>query len=64
MARYKEYNCCLVSGAYGGQAFIYKVPEGFSLRTEEGETVKDVAPVQRLSGHSRWAVTGGTRVQY
>ncbi len=36
------------------QAFIYKVPEGFTLRTEEGEAVKDVAPVQKLSGHSRY----------
>ena len=36
------------------QAFIYKVPEEFTLRTEEGEPVKDVAPVQKLTGHSRY----------
>ena len=35
------------------QAFIYKVPEDFTLRTEEGEDPKDVAPVQKLAGHSR-----------
>ena len=36
------------------QAFIYKVPEDFTLRTEEGETPQDVAPVTKLSGHSRY----------
>jgi len=36
------------------QAFIYKVPEDFTLRTEEGESPKDVAPVQKLTGHSRY----------
>lgn len=43
----------IASGSDDGKAFIYKVPEGFTLRTEEGEAVKDVAPVQKLSGHSR-----------
>lgn len=36
------------------QAFIYRVPEDFTLRTEEGESPKDVAPVQKLTGHSRY----------
>lgn len=35
------------------QAFIWKVPEGFTLRTEEGEQPADVAPVAKLVGHSR-----------
>ena len=36
------------------QAFIYKVPDDFTLRTEEGEDPRDVAPVQKLTGHSRY----------
>ena len=44
----------ILVGSSRWQAFIYKVPEGFTLRTEEGETVKDVAPVRKLSGHSRY----------
>ncbi|KAL8823930.1 MAG: hypothetical protein Q9191_005436 [Dirinaria sp. TL-2023a] len=43
----------LASGSEDGKAFIWKVPEGFSTRTEEGEEPKDVASVRKLSGHSR-----------
>ena len=44
----------MLDGAKGVQANIYKVPEDFSLRTEEGEEPQDVAPVQKLAGHSRY----------
>ena len=45
----------LVSGSDDGKAFIWKVPEGFTVHVdanEDGE-VADVAPVAKLSGHSR-----------
>ncbi|KAL9021200.1 MAG: hypothetical protein Q9185_001601 [Variospora sp. 1 TL-2023] len=35
------------------QAFIWRVPEDFTLRTEEGEDPKDVGPLKQLTGHSR-----------
>ncbi|KAI4115096.1 MAG: hypothetical protein LQ345_004244 [Seirophora villosa] len=35
------------------QAFVWRVPEDFTLRTEEGEDPKDVAPLKQLTGHSR-----------
>lgn len=37
------------------QAFIWKVPEDFNLRTEEGEDPADVAPFAKLIGHSRYS---------
>lgn len=43
----------IASGSDDGKAFIWKVPEGFTLRTEEGEQPADVAPVAKLVGHSR-----------
>lgn len=43
----------IASGSDDAKAFIWKVPEGFKIRTEEGEESQDIAPVQRLSGHSR-----------
>lgn len=43
----------LASGSEDGKAFIWTVPKGFSTRPEEGEEPRDVAPVQKLSGHSR-----------
>ena len=43
----------IASGSDDGKAFIWQVPEEFTLRTEEGEELKDVAPVQKLTGHSR-----------
>lgn len=36
------------------QAFIWRVPEDFTLRTEEGEDPKDVAPLKQFTGHSRY----------
>ncbi|MCJ1464242.1 Coronin-like protein crn1 [Pseudocyphellaria aurata] len=42
----------IASGSDDGKAFIWKVPEGFTLRTE-GEEPADVAPVAKLVGHSR-----------
>lgn len=43
----------VASGSDDGKVFIWKVPEGFTLRTEEGEEIKDVPPVQKLAGHPR-----------
>ncbi|KAL9577301.1 MAG: hypothetical protein Q9212_006453 [Teloschistes hypoglaucus] len=43
----------IASGSDDGKAFIWRVPENFTLRTEEGEDVRDVAPVKQLTGHSR-----------
>ena len=43
----------IASGSDDAKAFIWRVPEGFTLRTEEDEDPKDVAPIQKLSGHSR-----------
>ena len=43
----------IASGSDDAKAFIWRVREGFTLRTEEGENPKDVAPVQKLTGHSR-----------
>jgi hypothetical protein len=54
MARYAENTILGDVQSLLAQAFIYKVPEEFTLRTEEGEPVKDVAPVQKLTGHSRY----------
>jgi coronin-1B/1C/6 len=34
------------------QVFIWRVPEGFTLYTDEEEP-RDVAPVRKLVGHSR-----------
>ncbi|KAL8829453.1 MAG: hypothetical protein Q9170_006161 [Blastenia crenularia] len=43
----------IVSGSDDGKAFIWRVPDDFTLRSEEGEDPKDVAPLKQLSGHSR-----------
>ncbi|KAL8727867.1 MAG: hypothetical protein Q9166_005744 [cf. Caloplaca sp. 2 TL-2023] len=43
----------IASGSDDGKAFIWRVPEDFTLRTEEGEEPKDVTPVKQLAGHSR-----------
>ncbi|KAK6440979.1 Coronin-like protein crn1 [Oleoguttula sp. CCFEE 5521] len=42
----------LASGSDDGKVFLWKVPDGFSLRTD-AEEPQDVAPVGKLSGHSR-----------
>ncbi|KAL8948165.1 MAG: hypothetical protein Q9222_005630 [Ikaeria aurantiellina] len=43
----------IASGSDDGKAFIWRVPEGFTLRTEEGQDPEDVAPIKQLAGHSR-----------
>ncbi|KAI4206275.1 MAG: hypothetical protein LQ346_001171 [Caloplaca aetnensis] len=43
----------IASGSDDGKAFIWRVPEDFTLRTEEGEDPKDVAPLKQFTGHSR-----------
>ncbi|KAI4186663.1 MAG: hypothetical protein L6R41_003337 [Letrouitia leprolyta] len=43
----------IASGSDDGKAFIWRVPEDFTLRTEDGEDPKDVAPLKQFTGHSR-----------
>ena len=42
----------IVSGSDDGKVGIYRVPEGFALRTD-AEEPEDVMPLARLSGHTR-----------
>ncbi|KAI9762240.1 MAG: Coronin-like protein crn1 [Chaenotheca gracillima] len=42
----------IASGSDDGKVFLWTVPEDFTLYTEE-EEVEDVAPVSKLTGHSR-----------
>ncbi|KAF2836740.1 actin-binding protein-like protein [Patellaria atrata CBS 101060] len=42
----------IASGSDDGKVFIWKVPENFTLYTEE-EDVTDVSPVSKLTGHTR-----------
>jgi len=42
----------VASGSDDGKVFLWKVPEGFGLRTD-AEEPEDVSPVGKLSGHSR-----------
>ena len=43
----------IASGSEDGKAFIWRVPEGFTLFVDSDDDVPDVAPVAKLSGHSR-----------
>ncbi|KAL8940282.1 MAG: hypothetical protein Q9216_002894 [Gyalolechia sp. 2 TL-2023] len=43
----------IASGSDDGRAFIWRVPEDFTLRPEEGEAPKDVGPLKQFTGHSR-----------
>ena len=38
------------------QVFLWKVPDGFTLQTDNPEEIADVSPVSRLAGHSRYAM--------
>ncbi|MCJ1368810.1 Coronin-like protein crn1 [Loxospora ochrophaea] len=50
---WSPFNDSLVaSGSDDGKAFIWKVPENFTLHVN-AEDIKDVAPVSKLTGHSR-----------
>ncbi|KAI9679588.1 MAG: Coronin-like protein crn1 [Trizodia sp. TS-e1964] len=42
----------IASGSDDGKVFIWTVPEGFSLQTEEEEP-EDISPVKKFTGHSR-----------
>lgn len=44
----------IASGSDDGKVFIWQVPEGFTLYSESEEP-DDVAPVSKLTGHSRYA---------
>ncbi|KAL9029529.1 MAG: hypothetical protein Q9196_002243 [Gyalolechia fulgens] len=43
----------IASGSDDGKAFIWRVPEDFTLRTEDGEDPEDVGPLRQFTGHSR-----------
>ncbi|RPA78934.1 DUF1900-domain-containing protein [Ascobolus immersus RN42] len=43
----------IASGSDDGKVFIWQVPDEFSLYTEEGQDIVDVAPLARFSGHGR-----------
>lgn len=42
----------IASGSDDGKVFIWQVPQGFTLYSDGDEPV-DVAPVMKLTGHSR-----------
>jgi WD40 repeat protein len=44
----------IASGSDDGKVFIWQVPQGFSLHSGS-EDPEDVAPVSKLTGHSRYA---------
>ncbi|TGZ77125.1 DUF1900-domain-containing protein [Ascodesmis nigricans] len=43
----------IASGSDDGKVFIWTVPENFTLYSDEEEGPKDVAPVMKLTGHTR-----------
>ncbi|KAK9321203.1 hypothetical protein V1517DRAFT_327054 [Lipomyces orientalis] len=43
----------IASGSDDGKVGIWKVPEDFSVFTEQGEAITDVSPTAKLSGHTR-----------
>ncbi|KAL8741231.1 MAG: hypothetical protein Q9190_006139 [Brigantiaea leucoxantha] len=43
----------LASSSDDGKAFIWRVPEGFTLRADDDVDLPDVGPISQLSGHSR-----------
>jgi coronin-1B/1C/6 len=47
----------IASASDDGKVFLWQVPEDFALRTE-AEEIEDVAPIGKLSGHSRcvWTI--------
>jgi len=44
----------IASASDDGKVFIWQVPKGFTLYTD-AEEIEDVAPVGKLTGHSRFA---------
>lgn len=43
----------IASGSDDGKVFIWQVPQGFTLHTD-AEEPSDVAPLSKLTGHSRY----------
>lgn len=43
----------IASGSDDGKVFIWQVPQGFTLYSD-AEEPEDVAPVSKLTGHSRY----------
>ncbi|KAL7271798.1 Coronin-like protein crn1 [Rhizina undulata] len=43
----------IASGSDDGKVFIWKVPDEFTLFSDEDESPKDVDPLTRLAGHTR-----------
>lgn len=42
----------IASGSYDGKIFLWRVPDNFTLRSED-EEIEDVKPVGKLSGHPK-----------
>lgn len=56
MPRYAAVAVPRDAAAYGAvQVFLWRVPEDFSLHTEDEEPT-DVSPIHKLSGHSRYVL--------
>jgi WD40 repeat protein len=45
----------IASGSDDGKVFIWQVPQGFTLHTDAEEPA-DVAPLSKLTGHSRYVM--------
>ncbi|KAF8466649.1 WD40-repeat-containing domain protein [Kalaharituber pfeilii] len=43
----------IASGSDDGKVFIWKVPENFSLISDDDKGPQDVSPINKLSGHTR-----------
>ncbi|KAG8531427.1 uncharacterized protein KY384_003056 [Bacidia gigantensis] len=43
----------LASASDDGKVGLWKVPEDFAIRTDDEEELKDIAPVKKLTGHSK-----------
>jgi coronin-1B/1C/6 len=50
----------IASGSDDGKVFVWQVPQGFTLYSDAEEPV-DVAPISKLSGHSRYVTRSPKR---
>jgi hypothetical protein len=49
----------IASGSDDGKVFIWQVPQGFTLYSD-AEEPEDIAPVSKLTGHSRYTSSSPT----
>ena len=64
MARYEEYNSCLVSRAYGNRLSYTKSLKASHYGQRKARLSKTLRQFRGYPGIQGGAVTGGTRVQY